>query len=128
MEITRSGTDMIRLPAGRNALKAVTFDRNSLSSSRQNGTTSQHLTGAPGESAPQPEIKFLREITGPVFSRAGSAGYSAPFIAQQIAQGQNEDSNGQPTPAFLRATAAYDDTLGLTATVLGLQGARERIA
>ncbi len=60
--------------------------------------------------------------------------HSTPFLAQQVAQGQLPELSAHDifrNDAELehqQATQAYQDTRSLTATVLGLQGFRERIA
>lgn len=59
---------------------------------------------------------------------------STPFMAQQVAQGQLPTLTDQtifqssPQREHQQAAQAYQDTRSLTATVLGLQGFRERIA
>ncbi len=59
---------------------------------------------------------------------------STPFLAQQVAQGQLPDLNeatifqSSAHREHQEASQAYQDTRALTATVLGLQGFRERIA
>jgi hypothetical protein len=58
---------------------------------------------------------------------------SAPFLAQQVAQGQNFGLNqsniftSQTTDAHQQASTAYTNTRNLTATILGLQGFREKV-
>ncbi|MBE7635700.1 hypothetical protein GUA87_02500 [Sneathiella sp. P13V-1] len=60
--------------------------------------------------------------------------HSTPFLAQQVAQGQlpelsaHEIFRSDAELEHQQATQAYQDTRALTATVLGLQGFRERIA
>ena len=121
--------DLIRLPTKHTALKAVTFDQKPPSSSRQNTANRQQaLVSSDTRERPRSTGGSFREISGSVFTSSATRLQSSQFLAQQIAQGEDAFSNDLATQAFGRATTAYDNTLGLTATVLGFQGACERVA
>lgn len=56
--------------------------------------------------------------------------YSAPFLAQQLAQqdGATVERDINSARAHHQAISAYDNSLNLTATVIGFEGHSERIA
>ncbi len=64
--------------------------------------------------------KELKGLSQPPLGQASSA-----FLAQQLSQ---EPSASKQNAAHQEATDAYGDTMSLTATVLGFQGFREKIA
>ncbi|MCF8466920.1 MAG: hypothetical protein K9G33_05920 [Sneathiella sp.] len=129
MEATRPALGSIRLPAKHAALRAVTFDQKPPSSARQHTANPQRaLAVIDARERPGSASGFLREINGPVFTSSATRLQSSQFLAQQIAQYEDAHSNAFPAPTFVHATSAYDNTLGLTATVLGFQGACERVA
>lgn len=53
---------------------------------------------------------------------------SSAFLAQQIFQNPEANTTEAQSPVHQQATTAYAETLGLTSTILGLEGFRERIA
>jgi hypothetical protein len=60
---------------------------------------------------------------------AFTAGYpSAPFLAQQIAQIQEEGVQEMAGPEYRDAAQAYSDTLGLTAFVVPHSGVNQKVA
>lgn len=54
--------------------------------------------------------------------------FSAPFMAQQLAQQATMPVEVDPAQAHRRAASAYDGSLNLTVTLLGFDGHVERIA
>lgn len=54
--------------------------------------------------------------------------YSAQFLTQQLSQQDEADLPHDPAHTHRQAAAAYDNNLGLTATVIGFAGRAERIA
>ena len=73
-----------------------------------------------------PQTAPKRQLTGLSQPPVGQA--SSAFLAQQLSQDPSLSETGDQYAAHQEASAAYSDTLGLTATVLGFQGFRERIA
>ncbi|GEM_PF-3417916 len=76
-----------------------------------------------------PQTAPKRQLTGLSQPPVGQA--SSAFVAQQLSQDlslSESETDDDQNAAHQEASAAYSDTLGLTATVLGFQGFRERIA
>lgn len=81
-------------------------------------TVTQIVIQAPANQSP--ELKGLPQLD------AGQS--SSAFLAQQIAQIAEEENTSPQSPVHEQATGAYGNTLGLTTTIMGLDGFRERIA
>jgi len=72
----------------------------------------------------QPAANTQRELTGIPQPPLGQS--SNGFIAQQLAQTPTDTVLTNQSPIFQNATNAYNSTLGLTATVMGLHGVQGR--
>ncbi|MEP3247907.1 MAG: hypothetical protein ABJN40_06705 [Sneathiella sp.] len=73
----------------------------------------------------QPQAQPKRDLPGLVQPPMGQS--SSAFLAQQLSQEDGATMQGTTDPVHQEAAGAYHNTLGLTATVLGLQGTRERL-
>ncbi len=142
MEVTRPIASIPALPSKRDGDEGHLYGRKNLrsgESGERNEKTQdlpathphvQSKTVAAANSASVPTN--LREIQPTFTSNRGSdtyahLPYSSQFLAQQLGQ-QDEDIIGlDPTRAHGQATAAYNNSLGLTVTVLGFDGHAERI-
>ncbi|MAZ03520.1 MAG: hypothetical protein CMN56_10305 [Sneathiella sp.] len=92
--------------------------------SRPNSETAQKPSTAPVQ---------LRDIQQTFISArdmkaADHSPYSAQFLTQQLAQQEDRDVDASDVKrAHIRATAAYDNSLNLTATIMGFDGRMERL-
>lgn len=88
----------------------------SIESDSTKSTVTQIVIQAPANQAP--ERKGLPQLA------AGQS--SSAFLTQQIAQFSDDKSADTQSPVHQQAAGAYGNTLGLTATIMGLDGFRER--
>ncbi len=88
----------------------------SIESGSGKSTVTQIVIQAPANQSP--ELKGLPQLA------AGQS--SSAFLAQQISQLPDEENGVTQSPVHQQAAGAYGNTLGLTTTVMGLEGFRGR--
>ncbi|MEH6403554.1 MAG: hypothetical protein V7750_09310 [Sneathiella sp.] len=72
----------------------------------------------------QPAANTQRELTGIPQPPLGQS--SSGFLVQQLAQTPTDTALMNQGPTYQNASNAYNSTLGLTATVMGMHGAQGR--
>ncbi|MDF2368889.1 hypothetical protein [Sneathiella sp.] len=143
MDVTRAISNILPPPTRREDGGAHQFGRRSAAAAQEDARVEEAPALGAGRHHARDDIKTGRE-TSPVpvklreiqstFTSSREAGtslhmaYSAPFLAQQLAQQDDAVTEADPAEAHRRATSAYDSSLNLTATVLGFDGHAERVA
>ncbi len=143
MDVTRPISNILPPPAKRNDGGALLLGRKSISAEQRDLRVEKAPSLTAHQHHAQEEKKTERD-TAPVpvklrdiqatftSSRIADTSphtpYSAPFLAQQLAQQDEAAVESNPAQAHRRATYAYDSSLNLTATVIGFDGHAERIA
>tara|TARA_R110000787_G_scaffold7925_4_gene26410 strand:+ start:20629 stop:20949 length:321 start_codon:yes stop_codon:yes gene_type:complete len=92
--------------------------------SRSSSETSQNPSTAPVQ------LRDIQQtfISAGEMKSADHSPYSAQFLTQQLAQQGSSDVDASDLKrAHIRATAAYDNSLNLTATIIGFDGRAERL-
>ena len=143
MDISRPIASIVPLPPKRDDSNASFHSRNNAASRRDPDRVEaeRDLATERQQSRPNPEtaqnsntapIQF-RDIQ-PTFISSREMKviehfpYSAQFLTQQLAQQEDGIASPDPVRAHSRAASAYDNSLSLTATVLGFEGRAERLA
>ena len=142
MDISRPIASIVPLPPRRDDGDAYFHSRNAAASRRYSARTEaeRDLSAERQQSRPNTETMrkpsaapiALRDIQ-PTFISARDmketdhSPYSAQFLTQQLAQQDSDVDVSDLRRAHSRATAAYDSSLNLTATIMGFEGRAERL-
>ena len=137
MDISRPIASIVPLPPKRDDSNASFHSRNNAASRRdpdrveaeRDLATERQQSAQNSNTAPiqfrdiQPTFISSREM-----KEIEHFPYSAQFLTQQLAQQEDDIASPDPVRAHSRAASAYDNSLSLTATVLGFEGRAERLA
>ena len=143
MDVTRTISNILPPPAKRNDGGALQFARKSTPADQDDVRVEEVPSVNAQQRHARDEIRSekgmaqvpvrLREIHS-TFTSSRAPGavahtpYSAPFLAQQLAQQDDTTIEGDSARVHRQAISAYDNSLNLTATVIGFEGHSERIA